>query len=185
LIWADYLILVIIGASILVGIFRGFIKEVFSLAVWVAAFWAAFTFSDGVAELMTEGVSLPSARVAIAFIGIFLLTLLVGGLLNYLIGELVVKTGLSGTDRMFGAVFGGVRGLVLVLGLLIVAEFTPLPNDPWWSNSTMVQSMLPLSEWLQRWLPTNIRRFLEQGEEGIEPDVEPEPVVLEEPALQG
>ena len=176
MIWVDYLIFAIIGASILVGIFRGFIKEAFSLAVWIAAFWAAFTFSDGVAELMTEGVTLPSARVAIAFIGIFLLTLLVGGLLNYLIGELVVKTGLSGTDRLFGSVFGGVRGLVLVLGLLIVANFTPLPNDPWWNNSTMVQRLLPLSEWLQRWLPTNIRRFLEQGEEsaGITDDSEPE-----------
>jgi len=184
MIWADYVIFAVIGASVLVGMFRGFIKEAFSVAIWIAAFWAAFTFSDGVAELMTEGVSLPSARVAISFVGIFLLILLVGGLLNYLIGELVVKTGLSGTDRMFGAVFGGVRGLVLVLGLLIVAGFTPLPNDPWWNNSTMVQRLLPLSEWLQRWLPGNIRQFLEQGEEAAGPAAELEPVLEEEQAIE-
>jgi len=100
--WPDYAILAIIVISLLVGALRGFIKEVFSLVVWAAAFVVAYRFAGDVAVLMEEQVSLPSARTAIGFIGLFIVVLVIGGLANYLLGRLVESTGLSGTDRLLG-----------------------------------------------------------------------------------
>lgn len=161
MIWVDYAILGIIGISILVGALRGFIKEAFSLAVWVAAFLAAFQFSGAVADMMDSYVNLPSARTALAFAGVFLAVLAVGGLLTYLAGKLVEKTGLSGTDRLLGGVFGTARGLILVVMLILVAGFTPLPNDPWWEESRLLQSMLPLAETAADLLPESISQHLD------------------------
>jgi membrane protein required for colicin V production len=159
--WPDIAILTIVLLSILVGLWRGFIKEVFALAVWIAALWLAFYFSGAVAEMLTDTVSLPSARTGLAFTGIFLAVLLVGALLTFLLGKLVESTGLSGTDRLLGSVFGALRGLALVLLMIMVAGFTPLPSDPWWQDSRSIHALLPLAEWISGFLPESVGELLE------------------------
>ena len=99
--YADYVIVGIIAISILVGVLRGFVKEAFSLAVWIAAFLVAFQYSGALALQLENHIELPSARTALAFTGLFLVVLLVGGLLTFLVGKLVEKTGLSGSDRLY------------------------------------------------------------------------------------
>lgn len=158
--YVDWVLLGIIFISLLVGTLRGFIKEFFALAVWVAAFFVAFHFSGAVAEELTGQVTLPSARNALAFAGLFLITLLIGGLLTYLVGLMVEKTGLTGTDRLVGGIFGALRGLVLVIALVVIAGFTPVPQDPWWDESRVIQSVLPLAEWAADYLPEPIREHL-------------------------
>ena len=157
----DYVILAIVAISVLVGALRGFIKEVFSLVVWAAAFIVAYRFAGDVAGLMVDQVTLPSARTAIGFTGLFLIVLLIGGLINYLLGRLIESTGLSGTDRLLGGLFGAARGLVLVVAMLLVAGFTPIPADPWWRGSGTVQRMMPLVEWSAQLLPDNVREHLD------------------------
>jgi membrane protein required for colicin V production len=159
--YADYVVLGIVALSILVGAIRGFIKEAFSLAVWAAAFLVAFQYSGAVALQLENHIELPSARTALAFAGLFLSVLLVGGLLTFLVGKLVEKTGLSGTDRMLGGVFGGIRGLFLVLAIMLVAGLTPVPQDPWWQQSRSIQSLLPLAEWSAQYLPDYILEHME------------------------
>ena len=154
--YADYVILAIISISILVGAIRGFIKEAFSLIVWAAAFLVAFQYSGMLAEHLETHIELPSVRTSLAFAGLFLAVLLVGGLLTFLVGKLVEKTGLSGTDRLLGGVFGGVRGVTVVLALILVAGLTPIPGDPWWQQSRTIQSLMPLAEWSAQYLPDYI-----------------------------
>ncbi len=166
--YADYVILGIVAISILVGAIRGFIKEAFSLAVWAAAFLIAFQYSGAVALELESHIELPSARTALAFAGLFLVVLLIGGLLTFLIGKLVEKTGLSGTDRLLGGVFGSIRGLFLVMALMLVAGLTPVPQDPWWQNSRSIQSLLPLAEWSAQFLPDYILEYME-----LRPETEP------------
>ena len=159
--WPDYAILAVIVLSLLVGVCRGFIKEVFSLAVWAAAFLVAWNFAGDVAGLMVDAVALPSARTAMGFAGLFIAVLLVGGLANYLLGKLVESTGLSGTDRLLGGVFGAARGLVLVVAVLLVSGFTPIPADPWWKESQTIQRMMPLVAWGAEFLPESAREHLD------------------------
>jgi membrane protein required for colicin V production len=159
--WPDYAIVAVIGLSVLVGVFRGFIREVFALLVWAAAFFVAWQFGGDLADLMADAVTLPSARAAMGFAGLFIAVLLVGGLLNYLLGRLVESTGLSGTDRLLGGVFGAVRGLALVVVVLLVAGFTPLPADPWWKESATIARLMPLVDWCADWLPDSVAEHLE------------------------
>jgi membrane protein required for colicin V production len=159
--YADYAILGIITISILVGAIRGFVKEAFSLAVWAAAFLVAFQYSGALAMQLESHIELPSARTSLAFSGLFLSVLLVGGLITFLVGKLVEKTGLSGTDRLLGGVFGGIRGLALVIALVVVAGLTPVPQDPWFQQSRTIQSLMPLAEWSVQYLPEYILEHLE------------------------
>ncbi|KAA9132063.1 CvpA family protein [Marinihelvus fidelis] len=156
---ADIFLLAVIGLSLLVGLLRGFVREVFALAVWGLAFLVGYQYAGGVAEWISPQVSLPSMRLALAFGGLFVATLLVGGLVTYLLGQLVDKTGLTGTDRLLGGVFGLVRGVLLVVLLIAVAGFTPLPADPWWPQSRVIQSFLPMAEWAVSFLPENAREY--------------------------
>ncbi|MEJ8566820.1 CvpA family protein [Elongatibacter sediminis] len=186
--WPDYAILATIVISLLVGALRGFMKEVFSLVTWAAAFVVAYRFSGDVAALMEPHVSLPSVRTAMGFAGLFLLVLVVGGLLNYLIGLLVETTGLTGTDRLLGGAFGAARGLAIVVAFLLIAGFTPIPKDPWWQSSAMIARLMPLVLWTTQYLPEAARDQLdftadlpaeETGSEGAEDppgnDAESEP----------
>lgn len=159
--WPDYFILGVIALSLLVGALRGFIKEVFSLAVWAVAFFVAWNFSGDVADLLSDAVTLPSARTAMGFAGLFIAVLLVGGLINYLLGKLVQTTGLSGTDRLLGGLFGAVRGLALVVALLLVCGFTPIPQDPWWQESATINRLMPLVERASDFLPESVTEHLE------------------------
>ena len=153
MITVDLVLLGLIGISLIVGLWRGFIKEVFALGVWLIAIAAAYQFSGAASELLIDHVTVPSARIGLAFVAIFIAVLVIGGLLTYLIGQLVEKTGLSGTDRLLGAIFGALRGVLIILGLIIAAGFTPIPGDPWWSESRVIQSLVPLAEWCATFLP--------------------------------
>ena len=101
------------------------------------------------------------------FSGLFILVLLVGGLINYLLGRLVESTGLTGTDRLLGGVFGAARGLVLIVAVLLVSGFTPIPADPWWKESGTIQRMMPLVEWTAGFLPDSVEEHLD-----FEPEME-------------
>ncbi|MCA1779644.1 MAG: CvpA family protein [Xanthomonadaceae bacterium] len=159
---ADLAITGILLVSVVVSLWRGLIREAFSILIWVAAIYAAFRFSGALASVFESLIELPSARVILAFSAIFLLVIVVGGLLGYLIGKLVEKSGLSATDRLFGAVFGLARGLAIVVVAVILARLTPFPQDPWWSQSHMLPTFERFADQLNSHLPSAIRELLEK-----------------------
>jgi len=149
------------------------------MLVWAAAFLVAYHFAGDVAVMMEDSVTLPSARTAMGFAGLFVAVLLVGGLVNYLLGRLVETTGLSGTDRLLGGVFGAARGLALIVAVLLVAGFTPIPADPWWKESSSIQRLMPLVSWAAEYLPESVVEHLdfepeEENAEKSNPDQVPE-----------
>jgi len=154
--WADIAILVIIGISCVISLFRGFVREVLSLLAWILALWVALRFTDRVAPLLAGQVSVPSLRLAIAFLALFLATLLVVGIINFLISKLVEKTGLTGTDRVLGMAFGTVRGVAVVALLVLAAGLTPLPQDPWWRESRFLPHLQGLAMWSTGFLPEDL-----------------------------
>lgn len=178
MIWPDYAILASIVISVLVGVLRGFVKEVFSLVVWALAFVVAYQYGGSLAVLMEDHVALPSARAVMGFSGLFIAVLLIGGLINYLVGRLVESTGLSGTDRLLGGAFGAARGLAIVTVFLLAMGFTPLPADPWWKESVLIHRLQPMLKWSASMLPQNLR-------EGLDFNPEPTPPAEPKKALEG
>lgn len=167
--WVDYTALGVIGLSVVVSLFRGFVNEVLSLVVWFVAFWIAFTFVDEAAVMLESAIAAPSARVAIAFGGLFLAALVIGGMINYLVGRLVKGTGLSGTDRLLGAVFGGVRGLVVVFAVVVFAGLTPLPKESWWQQSILMPYFIRGAGWVVDRLPEPVREYVDYEADSGQP----------------
>ena len=156
MIWVDYSILTIIGISALISILRGFIREALSLLGWIIAIWVSLSFAEDVAALLIDKIPAPSVRTASAFLILFFACLIVAGVLNYLAGKLVEKTGLSGTDRMLGVVFGTVRGAVVVGILVLLAGFNTVPQDPWWGQSMLLKHFEMLALELRSFLPPDV-----------------------------
>ncbi len=154
--WPDVAILAIITLSALLSLWRGYVREMLSLVTWVAAFWIAFNYAERGALLLTEWIAAPSARMAAAFAVLFVLTLIVGALFALLIGYLVERTGLSGTDRMLGLLFGVARGVAVVALLVLLAGLTPLPRDPWWQESQLIGHFEKAAAWMRERLPPEI-----------------------------
>jgi membrane protein required for colicin V production len=158
--WIDYVILAILFISVLIGLARGLISEVLSLVIWVVAFWVAWTYGPSLAHYFESSVSLPSARVAIGYGLCFIAVLLIGGLIRFLISRLVASTGLGGTDRLFGMLFGLARGVLIVSLVVFVVGFTPLANAPDWRESAMMPQFRGVAEWLGQQIPENVRGYM-------------------------
>jgi len=160
MVWVDYLIIGIILLSSGISIVRGFIKEVLSLASWALAFWVALMFYPHVSTLLADYIVTPSIRLFTAFSSLFIVTLILAALVNHLISEIVQKTGLTGTDRSLGVVFGLVRGVAIVTLLVLIAGATPMPNDNWWQNSLLLEHFEQLAVWVRNFLPSDIAEYI-------------------------
>jgi len=157
----DFVVLAILAASVLLGLVRGLLKELLSLIAYAAAFVAAVWWGPRVFEWLSGLIETALLRMAVSYALVFIVVLLGVGLLNMTLGALVRTTGLTPADHGLGGLFGLARGLLLVLALVAVAGYTPLPKEPWWQNAmfsgTAVQAVqqvkLRLPPELGAWLP--------------------------------
>jgi membrane protein required for colicin V production len=160
MIWVDYVIIAVILLSSGISIIRGFIKEVLSLLSWIVSFWVALVFHPHLATLLVDYVATPSIRLFAAFLALFIVTLILGALINHLISQLVEKTGLTGTDRSLGVIFGALRGVAIVTLLVLLAGTTPMPNDIWWQNSLLLEHFVKLAVWTRYFLPNEVAQYI-------------------------
>lgn len=160
MIWIDYSIACLIIVSALIGLFRGFIKEAFALLTWVVASGVGMHYSRDFAVLLQDSISQPSARVAAAFVILFFMTLILGSLISFILNQLIEKTGLTGTDRLLGMLFGIIRGAVLVAILVMLGGITPLPEDPWWQQSLLIPPFQSLAIWLKDHIPSELTGYI-------------------------
>ena len=148
--WFDYGVLAILGFSMLVGVLRGLLRELVMLLGWIAAFVLATLFTGKVTPLMPESLG-PVLAQPLAFLAIFIAVLLAAGFIALLLTLLAKSAGMGALNRLMGAGFGLVRGLLVVLALVLVAGVTPLPKEPFWKNAvssgafeTAIVAMRPL-----------------------------------------
>ncbi len=134
----DYVLIVLVAVSIFIGFVRGFVREAVSLAAWAVAIWVALRYAWIVVPWLDGFEDSPSLQLWLARGILFVAVLIAGAIVNYVLGLLVRGTGLSGTDRMLGMLFGFGRG-VLVVGVLVIAgQFAGLADDPWWQDSRLL-----------------------------------------------
>lgn len=156
----DYAVIAIVAFSALLSITRGLVFEIVSLLAWIIAFFVASRYSINVAPLLSDWVADESIRTLVAFSLTFFLTLTVTMLASRLLSLLVKGIGLGLIDRMLGALFGIVRGAVIVLFLVIAAGFTPLPQQPFWQQAVLSKPLEILAADVIPWLPEKFRELI-------------------------
>lgn len=166
LIWIDWVIIALISVSTLISLKRGFVKEALSLVTWVGAFIIARTFHPQMQSLLESTVETPLVRLVAAFAILFFGTLIIGAIINNMIGHLVRATGLSATDRVLGMGFGLLRGVVVVIVGIAFTRYTPLAQDTWWRTSIMIDRLAVVEDWSRRTLGDEFARFLGPADEG-------------------
>ncbi len=131
----DWIILALLAASVLLGLWRGLVYEVLSVLNWLAAFVLAQWLAPRAAEWLPLTRAGESLQYAAGFVLVFIAALFAGGLLAWLTKKLVEAVGLRPVDRALGGMFGLVRGTVAVLALAVVVHLTGLKEGAWWTES--------------------------------------------------
>lgn len=163
MIWVDWCFLVVLAVSMVIGIWRGFTREVFGLATWVLAIVAALLLGPATAGYLESYLSMPSVRLAVGYGLVFFAGLVMGSLITGLISTLVRKSPLSGVDRAIGGGFGLIRGVLIGVILVWLVGFTPARQDPWWHDSFFIGKLQWLADGLVQFAPDEWRQRLRQA----------------------
>lgn len=155
----DFGIVIIIAVLLVLGLIWGFVKIAIALGTWVAASMVSFNFAPNLASSLLTSIESPPMRLAAAMGILFVLTLMVGAVVSFLVRQFVSKTGLSGLDRVLGMVIGFSLGLVVVVALVFVAGLTQAPAYDWWQSSILIERFESLATWLQGYLPDDVAKY--------------------------
>ncbi|MEI8363124.1 MAG: CvpA family protein [Betaproteobacteria bacterium] len=156
----DYIVLSIIGLSVVLSVMRGLVREVLAIMGWLAAFYVARTYASQILPMMPANIPTEPLRVLAAFLVLFLATLLVVSLLAIALTAIFKTIGLGWINRLLGAIFGLARGVLIVCIVVFLAGLTNLPKDTSWRDAmfsapieAMVISMLP-------WIPISMAQHV-------------------------
>jgi membrane protein required for colicin V production len=136
--WFDYLLIVLVTFSVIAGLMRGLLREAISLITWVVAVWMAFHFSERVEPYLGGLLTNDALRPWAARLLVFLVVLLIGTTLGVVIGHFLRVSMFSGMDRFCGAIFGVLRGFVVVAAFVILCHGLRLQTESWWHGSVLV-----------------------------------------------
>jgi membrane protein required for colicin V production len=151
--WLDYAVIGVFAASLVLGAWRGLVREVLSILGWVIAFLSANLFAGPLGPSMPQAIPSPELRVAAAYLAVFVGSLVATSLVALLLSKIVKAVGLGGADRMLGALFGAARGLLIVVAAALLAGLTSAPRQPFWRDSASGPLLAQAALALQPLLP--------------------------------
>lgn len=161
---ADYLILAVLAFSMVLGMYRGFVREAIALLAWLCGLWLAWRYSSLVEPLLGGMLSEPPVRTWVARVLIVMAVVIVGWLIAGLLSYLLRHSGLSLTlDRLLGLFFGVLRGAVVIAAFVLLAQFAQLEQVKWWKRSTLLPHATEFASWIQAFAETGKHLLEEQA----------------------
>jgi len=152
----DWVIAAIFLVSVLVGVFRGFIKEALSLTSWVVSVWLAFTFCAEAGEFISQTIyhiPTPKFREWAGFALVFIGSLFLFAVASFAITKLFVRGPIKGVDRVLGIGFGAIRAAAIVVALLVVARGFGMETSDWWKSSQFLPKFQPFMNYVEGLFP--------------------------------
>ena len=156
----DWILLAVLGLSMLLGLWRGLVQEVLSLAGWVAAFFVAQIYAPQAAAWLPMEGSSQMLRYAAGFVAVFIAVLIATVLVSFVIKKLVSAVGLGPLDRLLGSLFGLLRGLVILLAVTVVVGMTPMRESEAWQHAQGAQWLQQFLQVLKPVLPADFGKYL-------------------------
>jgi len=160
----DIVILVAILVPALVGVIYGFLNIILSIVAWVIAFGVSVKFSGFFSPMLDSWIETEILRNALAFIGLFMLSLMILSAAGYFMVKLLGRSGLTAADRVLGLVFGTALGSSVVAVLVFLAGFTDMGGATWWQQSLLVSPFERTAVWGRQYLPENIAKYHHYGD---------------------
>ncbi len=154
----DYAVLAIVGLSIVLSVWRGAVRELLALASWVIAFLAAQAYGPAVSGYLPAALAQPSLRVLAGFVIVFVAVLVLMTLAALLLSKLIRAAGLGPVDRALGAVFGFLRGMLVVLILVLLSGLTAAPRQPAWRDAMLSAPLEAAAMAVRSYLPDELSR---------------------------
>lgn len=156
----DWICCAVLALSLCLGAWRGLVYEMLSLVNWALAFVLAQWAAPVVAQFLpTRGAS-EMVRYGFGFVAAFVLCLLAGSVLVFLIKKVVYVSGLGLVDRLLGVAFGGLRALVLLLAATVMLHMTALVHSDWWLEAYSPHIAQSVLTGLKPWMPQALRPYL-------------------------
>ena len=156
----DWILLGVLVFSMLLGAWRGLVYEVLSVLGWVVSFFVAQWFAPELATRLPVQSAADPVRYAAAFVLIFIASVFAAGLLAFLLKKLVAAVGLAPVDRLLGAAFGVLRGVILLLAATVVIDMTALKSSDWWRESKGAPVLAATLKAIKPVLPEQFAKYL-------------------------
>jgi membrane protein required for colicin V production len=148
---ADYIIVGIIGFSVICGAVRGFVREVAALLAWVIGIWVAWRFSGFLYPYLGGVLDEPTQKAWAARVIVLFIVLVVGNLIGMLLAWIMhTAAGLGLMDRGLGALFGFCRAAVMIGFLVIVGHALELDGEPWWTHARLMGYAESVGHWVEK-----------------------------------
>jgi membrane protein required for colicin V production len=136
--WADWIIVAIVGLSVLLGVLRGLVRELIALCGLILAAWLAIQYAAAVGTRLPLGDAVPAARTLAAGMLIFIGVVFAAALLGWIVQKLLAIAKLSASDRALGAMFGLSRAVLLLMVGVYFLRGTSLAQESWWRESVLL-----------------------------------------------
>lgn len=156
----DWILLAVLSLSLLLGLWRGIVQEVLSLAGWVAAFYVSQMYAPMAAAWLPMEGSSQMLRYAAGFVVVFVAVLVATVLVSWVVKKLISAVGLGPLDRLLGSLFGLMRGVVILLAVTVLVGMTPMRDTEAWKQAQGAQWLQQLLHVLKPVLPADFGKYL-------------------------
>lgn len=155
----DFGIILLIAVLLVLGLIWGFVKITIALGTWITASFVSFNFGPNLAASLLTSIESDALRLGTAMGLLFVLTIMMGALVSFLVRQIISKTGLSGLDRVLGMLVGVTLGMLVIVALVFVAGLTDVPKMELWRSSLLIERFEVLAGWLQGYLPADVAKY--------------------------
>jgi membrane protein required for colicin V production len=156
----DWILLAVLGLSMLIGMWRGIVQEVLSLVGWVAAFYVSQMYAPVAAAWLPMEGSSQMLRYAAGFVVVFVAVLVGTALVSWVVKKLISAVGLGPLDRLLGSLFGLMRGVVILLAVTVFVGMTPMRETEAWKQAQGTQWLQQFLHVLKPVLPADFGKYL-------------------------
>ena len=156
----DWMLLAVLCLSFLLGLWRGIVQEVLSLAGWVAAFYVSQIYAPMAAAWLPMEGSSQMLRYAAGFVVVFVAVLVATVLVSFVVKKLISAVGLGPLDRLLGSLFGLMRGVVILLAVTVLVGMTPMRETEAWKQAQGARWLQQLLHVLKPVLPADFGKYL-------------------------
>jgi aspartyl protease family protein len=157
----DFIFLLLISLSAMLGFSRGLIQELLALSIWVIAITFTLSYGQSFSDVLIPYIPQEPTRFASAIAILFLPTIILLSVIKRIIGKVFLRDGPDSHDHLFGLFFGTLRGLLIIFVVVLLGGPTNMQEQQWWVESRTISYAIPLLNHARPYVPDEIGTYID------------------------